>query len=470
MMWIKHKLKEPFTIYMLLILFFIVQSFSLIHFFKEEDALLNYRINSKYMIQYAKAMRGTYAYFLQQGSNDPVQQKMKVWAENGEDVVLFARNIFVARYAQSSSKTETNLPINEDLHILIDLANLYGFDYHAHHLPRPEVLLGAAKWQQLRQYYLQLGTPAAIMERLLYPFDRYQGEREADAPILLNHDPGYHFYIQKILHYVNVVLSDYATLPFHPASPPVLLNSLLSNRIILLFVMTLCLTLSISQVCEDQKLGTLKLFATMPHGRRRYTLRAYSGGLLLGVGGLLTALLPGTLLAICNFGFKGFHYPIPYWPDTYRHLHRFSFERGELISNNIGLYTRGRALSIQPHNFATMMGSLPVWKAVLLGFLCLLLCMSLMLSIGLTLSALSRNKRIAAALAIVPQGLVALSLYHAPFANSTFPYQPFAAVDVMTTVTGMQDFTALSAFVSLALWNIFSFTLAWIVIKHRNLG
>ncbi len=469
-MWIKRKLRNPLVLYMLLFLFLMVQVFVSMQFFKEGDAYLNYRMNSKYMIQYAKAMRGNYSFFLMHESADPIQRDMKTWAEFSEKVSLYTRDVFASRYFQAESQSKDNLPINEDLHVLLDLTNLYGFDYLSHGLPRPEALIGQQKWSQLRAYYQNLGTPQDIISRLFHPHDQYLGDRAADAPVLQRQDPGYHFFMQKILHYVNLVLSDFPTMQFHAAPPAILLNQLLGNRMILLVFIGLCIFLTSTQLSDDRQLGTIRLMTSRPNGRLRYFLSSFKSSLSLAVGSIIASLLPGTLLALLWFGSKGLGYPALYLPYSYRNLAAFPLNRGEMVSDGFGIFTRGRTQQVNPGSFDQMLATIEIWKLLLIAFLFLFLLASLMLLFGFLISALSKNKNLTAAIAIFPLGLAVMSLYDHRLAAASFPFNPFAAMDIMSTATGMQDFTALAALLALAIWNVLAFLTALWVIKRKNLG
>lgn len=469
-MWIRRRLREPQTLCLLLAFFLAVQAFSAAQFFKEGDAYRNYRMNSRHMILYAKAQRGNYSYFLYTDSLDPVQQDMKTWAKCGEEVSLYARDVFAGRYFQENPQGNKSLPINEDLHILMDLASLYGFDYQRYGVPRPEEMIGRQKWEKLRQYYHELGTPRDIAERLLPPYDRYLGERAGEAPVLLRQDPGYYFYMQKILHYVNIVLSDFPAMQFHAAPPAVLVSQLLGSRPILLLYIILCFFLTSTALAEDRARGTIRLLAARPRGRERYFLSAWGSGFLLAAGGMTAALLPGLVPAFLRFGGKGLAFPAIFLPYSYRHLAAFPLRRGEMASEGYGVFTRGRAKLLDPGNFEEMLGSVEIWKLLLAAFLFLFLLVSLMLLAGFLISALSRNRNITAAAAILPAGLAILSLYDDRFAAASFPYNPFAAMDFMATAAGMQDFTALAALLALTAWNALAFALALWVMRRRNLG
>lgn len=469
-MWIKRKLRDPLTIYMFLVITLMVQVFASIQFFKEDDAYLNYRMNSKYMIYYSKLMAGNYSYWASRDSADPLQRDLKIWAQNGEEVALYVRDVFVKRYFQIESQARENLPINEDLHVLLDLSNLYGFDYSHSGLPRPEILIGRQKWDKLRKYYQNLGTPQNILDRLLYPYDRYLGEKASDAPILQRGVQGYHFYMQKIMAYVNIVLSDFPAMQFHAAQPPVLLNQLLANRILLLIYTVFCFFLTSTQLSEDRQLGSIRLIVSKPHGRTQYFLSSYKGGILLAAGTFVLSLLPGMLLSLFQFGFKGFNYPALYLPYSYRHLSAFPIKRGEMASAGTGIETRGRIWHIEPKNFDEMIETMEIWKLLLVVLVFLLLLTSLMLLTGFLISTFSKNKSTTAAISILPMGVALMSLYDFRFAADSFPYNPFASIDIMATVTGMQDFTVLSAFLALIAWNFILFVLSLYVINRRNLG
>ncbi len=469
-MWIKRKLREPLTVYMLLLIALMVQVFASIQFFKEDDAYLNYRMNSKYMIQYAKGMMGNYSYFTLQNSTDPIQQNLKTWAQKGEEVALYARDVFAQRYFQTESQAGEKLPINEDLHILLDLSNLYGFDYSRHGLPRPEILIGEQKWDGLREHYQKLATPQVILDRLLHPYDRYLGEKASEAPILQREVQGYYFYMQKILHYVDIVLSDFPTMQFHSAPPPVLLSQLLANRTVLLAYIVFCIFLTSSQLAEDRQLGSIRLLVSKAHGRTQYFLSSYKGGLLLTGAGLILSFLPSMLLSLFRYGFKGLNYPAQCLPYSYKKLSAFPYDRGQMISSGLGINTRGRALSINPKNFDEMIGSIEIWKLLLVALVFLFLLTSLMLLTGFLVSAFSKNKSITAAIALLPMGAAIMSLYDFRFAATSFPYNPFAAIDIMATASGMQDFTVLSAFFALVAWNLILFISSLYVINRRNLG
>lgn len=469
-MWIKRKLRDPLTIYALLIAALIVQVFASIQFFKEDDAYLNYRMNSKHMIQYAKAMMGSYSYFTLHDSSDPIQQDLKTWAQNGEEVALYTRDVFAQRYFQTESQARKNLPINEDLHVLLDLSNLYGFNYSGHGVLRPEILIGQQKWEGLRKHYQNLGTPQVILERLLHPYDCYLGEKASDAPVLQREFQEYYFYMQKILHYVNIVLSDFPTMQFHSVPPPILLNQLLANRTVLLIYIVLCIFLTSTQLSVDRQLGSIKLLVAKPHGRSQYFLSSYKGGILLTCGVLALSLLPSMFLSFFRFGFKGLNYPALYLPYSYRNLLAFPFNRGKMISTGSGIFTRGREININPKGFDEMMGSIEIWKLLLVALVFLLLLMSVMLLTGFLVSTLSKNKSITAAIAVLPMGAAIMSLYDFRFAAASFPYNPFAAIDIMATATGMQDFTSLSAILALVAWNFILFILSLYVINRRNLG
>lgn len=468
-MWIKHRLRELPTVYLLLILFLMVQVFVAIQFFKEGDAYLNYRMNSNHLIQYAKAMRGNYAIASSQDTGDPLMEKMKIWAQNGEEVSLYTRDVFAKRYFQNESKNQDDPPINEDLHILFDLANLYGFDYQGNGVPRPEMLIGKQKWEQLRQYYQNLGTPSSIMNRLLPPYEQFLGDKAGDAPVLQKQS-AYYFYIQKILNYVDIVLSDFPAMQFHAAPPVVLLIHLLGNRSILMFLIVLCVFLTSAQVAQDRQLGTIRLIASMQNGRTRYFLFSLKGAFLLVAGGLLLSFFPGLLLSVSKYGVKGFNYPIPCLPYSYQNLSPFPLDRGEMVSNNSGIYIRARLQNINPASFGEMRGTIEAWKLLLLAVLFLFLLICLMLFIGFLVSTLSKNKNITVAIGILPVGLAAASLYDAHFASASFPFNPFASMDIMATATGMQDFTVLSALIALIAWNLLAFLLGFLVIKRKSLG
>lgn len=467
-MWIKRKLREPVILYMLLFFFISVQAAAAMQFYQERDVSLNRQKNDQYLCFYAAQQNAGYWYGLD-SANTRNDAALRQWAESGLEVVEYFRTTYMDRYMDDGALRFDGKPVNEDIHILFDLSALYGFDYRAYRVERPEKIIGREKWERLRQYYHSIGTPQSITDRLLPPYDTYLGENAKSAPVLQRNDPGYYFYLQRLLNYTDILLSDFPEMQFHAATPGVLINRLLSNRYLMTAYIVLCIFLTSSLLAEDRTLGTVRLFASAPRGREKYFLSSFGNSLLLAAGGLLASLLPGFLLSAARFGIKGLTYPILCLPYAYRHVKAFPFNRGEL-ADGYGAYTRVRSLLGAPDRYEHMLGNIQLWRLLGLMFLLLFLLTCLMLLIGFIVSTLDKNKNLTAAAAVLPIGLAVFSLHHPAFAAATFPFNPFSAMDVAAVATGMHDFTVLAALLSLVVWNIAALLAALTIIKRRNLG
>lgn len=466
-MWWKQKLKQPVTLYCVLLFLILTQVLVAMQFYKEGDAYLAYKLETRGFIQYMRGVSNEFTTSLMTRGNTPEERKAKEWATFCQKVEDYTRKLFWERYHEAERTKGAVLKRNVDMSVLGDLALFYGYDFQTYKRPRPEQVLGREKWEKLRAYFSKENTPEWIREALLYPYDRYLNGHENEAPVLQDRI-SYFFRLESLEAEVDRLLAEDPQLPYHTGAPANLLTQLFGNRLFLLVYYLLCLLLTATLLAEDRQLGTIKLLTCCPYGRERYFLRAYgqSMGFLLGL--LVLALLPGLALGLLRFGISGFRYPTSWFPYSYEHWTAFPIDLGKLGTYTTGLSPRWRPVAYVPRNLGEMYLPIELGKLLVLALVFLVLLTSLLVLIGFLLSTLHRNKAVTAALALLPLGLVAVSLYVPSVASASFPYNPLAGVDLMAVAPGIHYFSSLSCLVLLLVWNLVFFLLGfW---RMRRMG
>lgn len=465
------RLREPYLKYLVTLYFILVQILFLTLIMHDKQAYREYRddtlslkIAARYTVYNWRAiMSGTFS--------NQLSTSEKEWAQKGLEIDKYVSAEAMRRMNQRDGSLRDHMPINDDLNLLLNLWFISDANFEYYKLPRPEAFLGSKKWEALRKYYLDQGTPTHLIDMIFQTHDENDlmdcVKRTDGNRVIYINDETILFVLQAIKYYSDVVLSGFPQMKFYSSPPGFFFLRMLSNRYLMIFYFILVVGICGSQIYQDRSSGILKNLVSQPKGRQVYLRNSLINTMVLLSGIFFISALPGVVIGLLKFGIKGAMYPINGFPYTYTHFKNFPLPR-----HNVNHISKGgifiiRSLKVEPQNLDHLNSGIPLIQVVISSLVIMFFLTSVMVLISFIAVNVSNKSSMVFLSSSITLLLPSLSFLYPRFAINTFPFNPLATADVVMVATGTHDFTFVSALLSLIIWSLISYAVASIVFRKR---
>ncbi|MDO5738278.1 MAG: hypothetical protein Q4P65_03395 [Eubacteriales bacterium] len=473
-MLLKERLRDTYVKYLFVMFFIAAQVLFITLSSYDRQAYKEYRYDAQSIKATASYTAYNWEIIADDSSRNQSSKEERDWAEKGLRIGDFVVGEYMRRANQDAEALMQDLPINADLELLLDLWFVKQADFGKYELPRPEVYLGEDKWNNLRNYYSEIGTPEDIVEMVFQPYNYYLEKDSEPAPVLRGDffigSSTIIFVYQKVKYYSDIILSDFPTMQYFSSPPGFWMLRIMSNRYLMILYFVIVVGISISGFYDDNDLGITKNLVSRPRGRRSYLISAFKNNTVLLLALFGFSAIPGLVVGLAKFGLKGATYPLRGFPYTFTNLAPYPLPRQEMMYLTKGGYFRLRQRMVELQNLEHMDAGVPLIKVSLISLLLLVLTTCVLVLISFVVGNLSKKRSVVYSMALVSIFVSGISFISPKIARLTFPFNPLSSADIVAVAMGCQDFTLLSSILSLTIWVVVLFVISDILIRKKSIG